>query len=191
MAIVRIIFDGLILGQRCQNVLHFSNPGGAGSDIAIRDELLAHWVPILRNIQNEHLSWTAVSIQTLTPTMTTATVFPLSGQVGSLAGAAAPPPLCGLFSIRTGVAGRHGHGRFYLFGVHQESVENGVLQSGAFGAYQTAANSLVARYNASGSGPIILGVAPRGSPSDWIACIDIVVRPTFGIQRRRNIGVGG
>lgn len=191
MSIMRVVFDAIVLGQKCQNVVHFSNPDGAVSDIGIRDELVANWIPILRNVQNAGCSWVQVSIQRVSAPATTASIFPLSGQNGSLSGAAAPPVLSGLFSIRTTVPGRHGHGRFYLFGLHQDSILNGAFHPDALAAYVTRANSLVARYKAGGTGPIILGVAPRADPSAFLSCTSIVVRPTFGVQRRRNIGVGG
>ena len=78
-----------------------------------------------------------------------------------------------------------------MFGVHQDSVLNGQVQSSALGAYQTAANNIVARYTAGGSGPIQFGVCPRSNPADFKTVTAIVARPVFGVQRRRNIGVGG
>src|SRR6266478_6455767 len=191
MSVMRVIMDGLYLAKKCQNVLHFNNPDGASSHENIRDELIAHWLPILRNMQNNGLSYTQVSIQTVSSPPDVASLFPLSGQSGALSGAGAPSVLCGLFSIRTSFPGRHGHGRFYSFGVHQDSVLNGVFQSGALAAYVTAANSLVDRYKTGGTGPITLVVCPRADPSSFHPMTAIIVRPVFGIQRRRNIGVGG
>jgi hypothetical protein len=191
MAIMRLVFTGTILGQLVQNVVHFDNIDGALTHDDIKTEMLAGWIPILRNIQNANLSWTALSVQRIQSPPDIATLYPLSGQVGSLSGAPAPTVLCGLFSIRSATPGRHGHGRFYLFGVHGESVLNSIVQSGALAAYQNAANNLIGRYGVSGSTGLRLGVCPRNDPTNFHPATAIVVRPTFGIQRRRNIGVGG
>lgn len=191
MSTMRVILSGVILAQRCQNVLHFWNPDDTQTHDNIRDELIANWLPIVRNVQNANWRWTEISVQRVSGTPDIATVYPLSGNAGSLSGAPAVTVIAILFSIRTAVPGRHGHGRFYLPGVHGESVSNSVPESGALSAFQGAANALVARYGASGTGPINLVVVPRATPSDTHFCTAIVVRPTFGVQRRRNIGVGG
>lgn len=190
MSKMRVVITGLILGQRCQNVLHFDNPDGGLNDAQVRDEILANFVARLRNVQNAGLSYTELTVQKVDPPAAPISVFPLAGANGSLAGAAAPPVLAALCSIRTAVAGRHGHGRFYGFGVHGESVSNGAFQAGALAAWQGEANFIVGRFGSGGTGPLRLGVAPRSDPTAFITCTSIVVRATFGIQRRRNIGVG-
>lgn len=191
MSIHRVIFTATMLGQRFQNVLHFENPDGALSNAAMRDELLTNFVARLRNLQNNALVWQSMSIQKVDGVPDEAEVFILSGHVGSLVGNPAPTVLCGLFSIRTGVAGRRGHGRFYMFGVHGDSVANSVVQSGALAAYVTEANFITNRFKGGGSGPITLGVCPRSNPGDFLSMTNLIPRPVFGIQRRRNIGVGG
>ncbi len=190
MSIIRVVISATILGQKVQNVLHFNNPDGALNNLAVKDELVGNFIPVLQNLQNNGLSYASLSVQQLTP-LQPIEVFSITGAgTGSLAGAPAHPSLCGLFSIRTGTAGRRGHGRFYMFGVHGDSVSNGVVQSGAFGAYVNAATTLTGRYNATGTRPLQLGVCSRANPDDFKVMTALIARPTFGIQRRRNIGVG-
>jgi hypothetical protein len=190
MSIHRLIFTGTFLGQKCQNVLHVSNPDGALSNLAIRDEMLANFIPRLRNVQNNQASWVQLSVQRVGLTPGIAEIFPLTGQVGSLAGNGASPFVAGVFSIRTGTPGRHGHGRFYLFGVHGASISNGAFESGAFASYQTQALNIEGRFKEGGTGPLDLGVAPRGNEDNFIPMTALIVRSIFGVQRRRNFGVG-
>ncbi len=191
MTIMRVIPTAIVLGQRCQNVLHFSNPDGALSEAAIATEIQNNWLPPLRNLQNNGCAYASLSVQRVDAPGHAAMVFSLLGTSGALSGAIAPSFVAGLFSIRTSSTGRHGHGRFYMFGVHGDSVLNGVVQSGALAAYQGAANALVARYKSGGTGPITLIVTDRATVTEFHPVTSIIARPVFGVQRRRNIGVGG
>jgi hypothetical protein len=191
MAIMRVTFTGTYLGQRCQNVLHFLNPDGALTDVEIREELLGNFVIPLRSLQNNQATWTVMQVQRVDGTPTVPSVFALSGHVGSLSGDGAPSFLAALVRIVTGVSGRHGHGRFYIWGVHGASVANGVFQSGALSAYGTTMATMTNRFKlGGGTGPIQMGVAPRSTPTDFIGMSSLVVPSIFGVQRRRNIGVG-
>lgn len=193
MSIVRVVITGLILGQKCQNVLHFLNPDGSLAHDAIRDDLITHWINNLKTIQNAGLSYTQMTVQTVADTPDVMSIFPLTGLVGSLSGEAAPTFVGGLFSLRTGVPGRRGHGRFYMFGVHMDSIENGVVQSSALTAYAVVAAALFAAYgDPGGSSALTLMIGPRSNDStDYLTVTTIIPRAIFGVVRRRNIGVGG
>jgi len=188
MPLWRVVPKGVIFSQVCQNVLHFARDASGLTTAQIRDELISGWFPILRNLQNNNFAWTQVSIQQILPTLQPPDVYALSNQAGSLSGTAAVPVIAGLFSLRTAAAGRTGHGRFYMPGVHQDSVLNGA--NGAVGTYQTRANDLMNRYGHLGSGPFEIVVTSRTQPSNYKSVTAIIVRPTWGVQRRRNIGVG-
>jgi len=191
MSIVRVVMTGSILGQRVQNVLHFNNPDGALSNFAISEELKPNWITVLRNVQNNQLQWVEISVQRVDTAGFSADVFTVTAAAGSLSGPAALTFACPVVSIRTGVAGRAGHGRFYIFGLHGESIDNGSFESGAFAAYQVRVNDLKNRYKSGGTGPITLGVCSRSNPIDFKPMTDLIVRPVLGVQRRRNLGVGG
>lgn len=190
MAIMRVTLTGTYLGQRCQNVIHFKNPDRALTDVACREEILGTFVIPIRSLQNNQATWVQMEVQKVDGTPDAVSVFALSGHVGSLSGGGAPSFLAALVRIKTAVAGRHGHGRFYIWGVHGASVANGVFESGAFSAYGTTFANITARYKNGGTGPLIMGVAPRSSPSSFIDMTALVVPSVFGVQRRRNIGVG-
>jgi hypothetical protein len=190
MSIHRVVLTGIYLGQKCQNVVHINNPDGALTNLAIKNEFNAQFITPLRNLQNNQAAWTQLAVRTvgLGPPGPEE-IFIISGN-GSLAGTGATPVLAGVFSIRTGVAGPHGHGRFYLWGVHGASVVNGQFESGAFTAYQGAAVAIENRWKTGGTGPLDLGVAPRNAEELFIPMTSLVVRNIFGVQRRRNFGVG-
>jgi len=171
--------------------LHFATGSGTFTETDVYNEFTANWMAPLRNLQNNGLSYTELAVQRIDPPVGALIQFPIVGTNGVLSGAAAPPVLCGLFSIRTAASGRSGHGRFYMFGVHGESVANGVVESGAYAAYQGVAVNLTNRFKQGGTGPMVLVVLPRTNPTNYKAMVSVVVRRQFGIQRRRNIGVGG
>jgi len=191
MRVFRVVITGIVLAQRCQNVLHFIDNSDSKTEDNVKDEINANFRNQLTNLQNFNMNYSDMSVQIIHPAIQPMVLYPLTGQHGALSGAPAPPVLCALFSIRTATAGRHGHGRFYMFGVHGESVLNGIVEPGAYSAYQTAAANLTNRFKSGGTGPIQLAVVPRNNPSAAKPCTAIVVRQQFGIQRRRNIGVGG
>jgi len=190
MGIVRVVMTATFLGQRCQNVLHFLNPDGALTHLEISEELKPNFITQLRNVQNNQCSWTQISVQNVGTGAGPADVYSITGAAGSLSGAGAVPAICPVVSIRTGTAGRHGHGRFYIMGLHAESIANGTFQTDALAAYQTYVNNIKNRYKSGGTGPITMVVCPRSDPMSYHVMTDLIVRPIFGIQRRRNIGVG-
>lgn len=190
MSIMRVTISSTYVGQVFQNVLHFSNPDGAASHLQIRDDLFNFFLVSLRNLQNIGHVYTQLHVQTVSTPQDIATIFPITA-AGAFSGAGAHVCIAAVFSIRTGTPGRHGHGRFYMGGVQQDSVVNSAMAAGTQASYALRAGEIVTRYNASGPSLLILGVAPRDDPSAFIPMTNIVVRPVYGIQRRRNIGVGG
>jgi len=189
MPVFRCIPKAIVLGQQCQMVLHFLTGAGVNLEAFVNNELQVNFFPILRNLQNNGCAYASLSVQQVTDPVQPAQVFSMLGTNGALSGAIAPSFIAGLFSIRTAMPGRHGHGRFYMFGVHQDSISNGV--NIALAAYQGAANNIVTRYKVGGTGPIVLGVCPRANPADFKSVSAIIARSVWGVQRRRNIGVGG
>ena len=190
MAVWRVTITATSLGQRYQNVLHFATATTPFTDQNVKDEVRNQWIPVIWQLQNQALVYVSITTQQLAPTLQPAIVWPITGAGGGLSGKIAHPSLAGLFSLRSAATGRRGRGRFYLFGVHDDSHLNGVVQTCAYTDYQVKAASLKARFCQGGSGPMLLVIAPRNNPSNYVACTDIIVKPTFGIQRRRNVGVG-
>jgi len=181
-----------MLNQINQNVLHFENPDGSLTNEEMRDDILGHWMPICRNRQNANGRWSKITISEIggTPGDPFVHLIPSPGQAGSMDGPPEHPSLTALFSTRTGVGGRHGHGRIYMPGFHGGWVENGLMRSDILPLMQTVANNLSGWYSLTGAGPLVLKVVPRAHPVDALSVTSIVVKSVMGIQRRRNIGVG-
>lgn len=192
MGLWKVVISGTFFSNLCQNVLYFEKRNGTqGTEVELKNELQTNWIPIFQQLQNNAFLYTTLSVQDLGPPAKPAVIFSLVGMAGALSGAPAHSVLAGLFSLRTNVGGRKGHGRFYMPGVHGQSVLNNVLQPGAFNQYVASAVSLSARYGEPGSGPYRLILRSHGPEHTETRVTDIVVRQTFGIQRRRNTGVGG
>jgi hypothetical protein len=193
MTIERVTLYSTSLGQHYQNVLHFLNPDGALSHHDISEELKPNWISVIRNVQNNQLTWYQLDVQRVDIASQPVDRFPMDPAAGSLSGNIAPAVLCPLASIRTGVGGRRGHGRVYMPGLHGASVANGGWESGAFAAWVVKVANLETRYKSGGTGPITLGVYPRNvhDATAFLSCTALVLQAILGVQRRRNLGVGG
>lgn len=190
MSIHRVTLTATYFNQRIQNVLHFKMLDGAMTDAQILDEVKTNFVQQLKALQNIGLLYQTISTQRISGNPSVPSILSIVGFTGDLAGPGYHPSIAGIFSIRTAMFGRHGHGRFYLGGVHGQSVLNGVFETNAFAAYTVKAGLLTSRYKVAGTGPLILGVMPPNQPNNFVDMTELRVMPTFGIQRRRNIGVG-
>lgn len=191
MAIWRVIARGQIYQQRCENVLHFQ--GDNLTDEQVKQRIEDVWLPTVRGIQNANFQWNAIATQQLAPTVSPIIVWPINAQAGSLAGKGAHPSIAGLFTLRANCAGRACRGRFYLPGIHEDSITDGRIGSGAFAVYTQVANLLNTRFVQGGAevSLIHLVIAPRLNPANAKVVTSVFARQNFGIQRRRNIGVGG
>jgi len=190
MSVWRATLTGTMYNQKMQNVLHFNNQDNAMPVATMAQHLRNEFILDLRTIQNVNFSWNSIQLQELVLNPAPPYVEALTNMPGGLAGLGAPPFVCGLFSIRTGIGGRSGRGRFYMGGVHQESVSNGQLHPNALLAYQDVANFIKNRFKVGGSIAMTMVVCNRDIPPSQAGMINIVARSQFGVQRRRNINVG-
>lgn len=189
----RVTTRGKIFEQVCENVLHFWESGILSADgvmAIVRDT----WFPTVRAIQNANFVWFQILTQQIVGPVAPGPieVWTFPNQPGSLSGAGAHPSLAAKFTTRASCAGRNCRGRIYLPGVHGESVANGVVQVGALAAYVQVAGLLKDRFTVNGASEtgLRLVVLPRAAPAQFKFITQIIARPTFGIQRRRNVGVG-
>jgi len=181
-----------MLGQHFQNVWHFTSPDGVLNETGVKDQVIPGMVTRLRNHQNVNLIYSTMSVQQLLPTLQPAEVFSMAGAHGSLDGAMYHPSICVLFSIRTPFGGRTGHGRWYMPGVHGDFVENGGLRADIWALYQGDATYITNSYKSGGtSSDLTMVVVTRSNPGAYRPMSTVVARQVCGIQRRRNIGVGG
>jgi hypothetical protein len=191
MSVYRMICRGKIFNQVCENVVHFFREGPDELDFVIaktRDD----WLPTLRNIQNANFNWFQVAGQKVSEPKSDLRIVNFPNQPGSLSGPGAHPSLAILMSLRAACAGRRCRGRIYVPGVHGESVSEGQVQVGAFVAFSNVAGLIMTRFHHNGSDfrGIELVIAPRSDPTQFKVVTQVIPRQQFGIQRRRNIGVG-
>jgi hypothetical protein len=177
-----------------QNVVHFNNPDGATSHAAMFTYLIANWLTPLRASQNNNFSWLSMSIQTVHPSGSVASLFTISPGGGDQAGDMAPPVIAALLQIRTGFPGKRGRGRIYVPGMPINYFNTiGKLNAGAYAQMQTNfLNAWRTKFLSGGSAPITLGICKRSSPGagDINLAIAIDVRNYAAVQRRRNYFIG-
>ena len=190
MSTMRLTITATYLGQRIQNVIHFRNPDGSLTHEQCKDAYQTGYWANIKNVLNAGFVETEVRVQKVSGTPDTPTVWPIAGQHGSLSGGGAPSFVAGLIQVKTASAGRHGHGRIYQGGVHGESLSNGVFQVDAWSAWQTYVANIQNYFKNGGSGPMVMCVCSRSDPNTTIDMTALVVPQIFGVQRRRNIGVG-
>lgn len=190
MSVYRVTFTGKLLEQRLQNVVHFADTRAFPmTENDVIDNLLAGWLPVLRNLQNNNFQTIAVKVQIISPAIQIPVERAVVNQAGSLAGDPAPLFVSALFSIRTATPGRSGRGRFYMAGVHGPSMVAG--KNGAMSSYIPRQVDLQNQYCHPGEAVFRLGIAPRNNPGAFKDATQIIIRDIWGVQRRRNIGVGG
>lgn len=188
----RVICTGRIFSQRCQNVLHFDRANSNWTEVEYVNNILSDWLLFIRQLQNNNFQWTQISVQLGVSEVNPGVplVFDISNQLGGLSGKPAPSFVAGILSLRTGFAGRSGRGRIYLPGIHDDSIANGQLEAGALQAFVNNCNTLKLRWCSGGSKPVRLVVWSRNRDDGPREVVNILPRQVFGIQRRRNIGVG-
>lgn len=191
MPVWRVTMEGTIYDQRCQNVLHFqADNEPVNSEQLLATELVNNFFPQLQSLQNNNWFWRRLGIQVVSDQVHPVVVIDIQPIQGILAGTGAHPSIAGLFSIRTSTPGRIGRGRFYMPGVHNASIANGRVEANAMVQYIGTANAITARYKFNGPSAFKMCVCPRSNPNDFKLMANVLARSTFGLQRRRNIGVG-
>lgn len=130
----------------------------------------------------------------------------LAGGEGFQGGDSLPAFCAGLLSLRTGFAGRSGHGRLFLPGVPEDLQSESRLEGVSLGQLSDIGNTLVNRYGVSGSfASTQLGVFSRklgASPSTvepgtidyningFMTLREVVARPEIATVRKRKLGHG-
>lgn len=190
MSIHKVIVSGLFYGQTWNNRFYVNNPDGAMTRPDIANHFNTNWIEQVRMRLPVDVSFNKVEVfdasnNNLAPhTLTIAKIGNMSADNQLV------PFNCWVLQFRTLQAGRKGRGRCYLPGVLKGFHTNGLLNSSGIAAWGGTLNSLQQNYAAGGSGPLHLVIhSEHGEPQDF-AVSSIVLRPTTGTQRRRNIGTG-
>jgi len=187
----RITLTGLYWGNTIQNVVHVLNPDGALDAPGIFTEFTNNWINVIKAKQMNTFHWTSITEQIVDTAGIPPNTTALSIAGDGVGNEGLQSVLAVILSFRTSFAGRAGRGRIYIAGVKADAVETNVLRPSTFTDYQTIATTLTARFKSGGSGPLTLlvrkhsGAGALGHPVS-----DIICRNRWGVQRRRNTGVG-
>jgi hypothetical protein len=190
--ILRIVIQGSFAGQVCENVMHFKAVDETGltlNDFAI--DIRDFWLPQIRTRIMSGFVWQNIFVTQIDPAGPATVTLPVN-ITGTLSTVTSTTPFeCLVVQIKTALAGRHGHGRFYLTGVPSADHSFGLLTASAITSWTTVLNTLNTRYNISGPSPLVYGVIRRGGTfGDFVNGTSLVIRTSLGAQRRRNYGVG-
>lgn len=195
-----IAIKGTLLSQQYVNVWH-AQLTGAGSTVqdAIDDIMTTFYSPLLTSDLTNQMSLTVASCRLYAdPVELYDAALAATGAQG---GEPLPPQCAGVFTLKTGLAGRSRRGRLYLGG-HLELYQASGQWTGAYvTALQARANAMVALAGIGGTSPDWRwGVWSKklGEPSPGLyntgagfrTIKEVVFRPVVYTQRRRTIGVG-
>lgn len=190
----RVTISGVWYLQTFQNVLHFRNLDGLLSPQAIANDVLTNWVNRFKQRQVSSLKYTNILVQNednpnLAP-------FSLAIDVpGTHFNEDRMPSFtCLVLKKLTERAGRHGRGRVYLAGPSTDDAQVGIMTSSFIAGFKTvcldpAKASYVGPGHTSALDLCVREEAPDGT-FVYHPLIDLQLRNTYGVQRRRNIGVG-
>jgi len=192
MPIMRVTTTALLMGQTMQNVLHFRMAGGALTFQQIAENIRDVWVTRIKTHQTTDHVYNAISVSQVGSQVATFTL-PVNIPGTNIATNEGTPFECMVIQKRTALAGRHGHGRFYVGGVTTNVAQKGLLTAAVINNWTTSLNFLMSIYGTLGEpgGPLDLVIHPKGGGAeDGVDVTEMVVRPWLGVQRRRNYNVG-
>jgi hypothetical protein len=190
--IYKAVISGSYYAQLVQNVMHFEGDDSITSEALLCTDLRDNWVDQIRGLQNIGFQYSQITAQKMLPIATPPVALDITDRQGTLSGAGSLSFVAAIFRFRTATPTRKGRGRYYMGGVHGETVLNGVMHPTASGFFNTVAGLLITHWGAGGGSNFNLMVGPRHSTNiaDYLEVQSIQVPPIFGVQRKRNIGVG-
>jgi hypothetical protein len=191
MAIWRATITGHLFGQVCQNVLHFAKDVTVDhDDLFLAQSLRDNWCNQIGFRMGDEASIDLVEVRDLQDTNRPPILLPVQVH-GSMGGIRNTFPFAA-FKIRlhTAATGRKGRGRFYVWGIGPGAMQDGLLQAGVFDQWAGTLQTLKNKFGPAPETGYSLVISPRNQPTDFKTVVDMVLSPTPGVIRRRNIGVG-
>jgi len=191
--IYRVTISGLYHNQQMQNVMNFEDGGQVNpTEEQLAVDLRNNWIENMRFLQNIEFVYTSIKVQQMLPSKQNPLLLTVSNVTGTLAGKGGHCGIAAIFSFHTLNPSRRGRGRFFMGGVHEQSIDHSLVQSGAFNQYIATANTLAARYCGISGGNFRLRVGPRTYQTslDYKFVDAIVPRNYFALLHSRNINVG-
>lgn len=194
MGIYRAVMGGQLLGQTVQNVCHFEK--GGDWDPAQAQTLAQHlrdnWITQIKSRLSTQMTWTGITIyDRLTPGRQPV-VLAINLQGAQTTFATQAVPFCAvLMRFKTSQTGPSGRGRIYIPGAALNDYAGGNITAPAATAWQTILNTIGPMYTSNNpSSGFNLVLSGKQAPSATLNVTTIEIGGHYGVQRRRNIGVG-
>jgi hypothetical protein len=189
--IARCTITAVQHGSTVQNVIHLRKFDPLSTDLVNLGPLLVtEWINQVRGQQVNLLKYVNVMVQQVDP-LGQAFNTPVSILGNIPTGAGYPTFAAVILSMKTGDPGRRGRGRVYMGGLRLDTGNNNTVENSTLIAWQNICAAIMARFGPGGTaGGWQLGVCSRADPTDFKPVVQLAPRATFGVQRRRNTGVG-
>lgn len=192
MAIVRITLTAAFRGMTVQNVLHFDNHDSGILPTTHCATIRDQWMDEYKFFSVNQVIWINIAYTPLTPALgvTTNLAINIAG-ASNATDSRDHPVISEKIRIQTATAGRAGRGRIYAPVASLFGGNVGVVEAATITARNARLATLMSRFGGpSPSTGLTLGIAPRGNPGNFKPATSMFLASTYGIQRRRNIGVG-
>jgi len=198
--IYEVTYQQLLHGSTRENVLHYRALTPLITDAAIIAAVERFWF-FSQVVQSINVTYSQMIVKRMTPIpLDEHIAFPTTVTVGQRSTQSMNNTVAGVYTIRTGTAGKSHRGRFYLPGVPLDFSDDGGNTYNATGsALVTAfANNLLSEFGPSGTNTAVaLGVYSRViggthpfTVAGWQEMTRVDAQAILGNQRRRRLGRG-
>ena len=184
----RVTITQLLYAQTIQNVLHFTGPAGGAENLPqLATNVVGVWVAQVKGIQSQALKYIQVKAEYSQPNGPAPFTVPLNTPGTSSDSADLDPTKAIVWRLRTAQAGKHGHGRVYIGGVHHNNFEQGITTANVITAMNTLGSNILTAW---ANSDFVLCVGNKlGSPV-YHPVTGFDVAPTAGHILKRTVGRG-
>lgn len=189
MSVHRITLTGNARGRTVQNVFHMHNQDGTLTDEQIAQEILTQWLPQVKRRSGPGCNFTFLEVRRVDNLNPPSPYITQVNVTGTGSNFNHPQVVCEKLRFQTALAGKRNRGRYYIPLVGQHGDLNDVVNAPAMVILTEVCQILTDRFCKSSGGPIGLCIWHRDTRTHTM-CTSIIPSATYGIQRRRNFGIG-
>lgn len=191
MAVWRVILSGTMLGQLCQNVMHFARDDTFGfNQVHLAERIATRWADEIRSRISNNATISQVEVKRIDIPDQVPHIRPINTVGASASGLEANPYSCFKLKLVGPSPGRQFRGRIYVWGLNPADMNFGFIRNAVVLLWQGSISVLMQRWGPGGTEGYQLVIAPRDNPTNFKAVVDMRLASVPGVQRRRNIGVG-
>lgn len=193
MSIWRVTLTAAFRGMLMQNVLHFNDKDSGITPQTVCEKMRDVWIPEWKFFSVDQVIWINIAATVIHPalgiTQNLAVNIPCTGNATA---ATDHPSICEKVKVQTATPGRHGRGRIYAPCASLAGGNVGVVNVATLNSRNARLQTLLNHFG-DGSPPlegIVYGIIDRHNPGAFHPAISMTLDSKYGLQRRRNIGVG-